>query len=97
MDMRRRIVQVAALAAGLWAIAGVTPAEARQPVPFEQRQQMRQEMREHWQQMPPDRRDMRREEYRERWQQQMPSGERQRLREEMREQRGGYGGRGGRW
>ncbi|MGE5493171.1 MAG: DUF3106 domain-containing protein [Actinomycetota bacterium] len=56
-------------------------------LPPEQRQQMRQQMREHWQQMPPEQRQERRE----RWQQ-MPSEERQRIREEMRE-RGGYGDR----
>lgn len=96
MDMRQRIVRALALAAGLWAIAGAIPIEAREQVPFEQRQQMRQQMREHWQQMPPDQRDFRRQDSRERWQQ-MPSDERQRLREEMRGQRREQGGRGGRW
>jgi hypothetical protein len=55
-------------------------------LPPEQRQQMRQQMREHWQQMPPEQRQERRE----RWQQ-VPSEERQRIREEMRERGGGYG------
>lgn len=96
MNMTKRIVRALALAAGVCALAGVAPADARPQVPTEQRQQMRQQMREHWQQMPPEQREWRRDEGRERWQQQMPSDERQRLREQMREQRG-YGGGRGRW
>jgi len=59
----------------------------------DQRREMRQQMREQWRQQPP-RSDEWRQEYRERqrdrWQQ-MPSDDRYRLREEMREQRGGRG------
>lgn len=92
MDIRQSIVRGLVLAAGLW-VVGSLPAEARPPVPFEERQQMREQMREHWRQMPPEQRYERREEYRERWQQ-MPYDERQRMREEMREHRGGrHGGR----
>lgn len=64
----------------------------------EQRREMRQQMRDQWQQSPPARQQERREyreQYRERWQQ-MPSDDRYRMREEMREQRGrdrGFGGR----
>lgn len=73
---------------------GVAPAERLAGLAPEQRQQMRQQMREHWQQMPPDQRDLRRQDNRERWQP-MPADERQRMREEMRGQRGGNGGRFG--
>lgn len=75
---------------GPWA-----PPGAMEP---EQRRMMRDEMREHWRQMPPEDRQRLREDRRERWQQ-MPPEDRQRLREEMRA--GGFGGgregpRGGR-
>ena len=59
----------------------------------EQRREMRQQMREQWQQSPPRREERRpdlREQNRERLQQ-MPSDDRHRLREELREQRGGRG------
>lgn len=58
-------------------------------LPPEQRQEMRDQMREHWRQMPPERREWAREhfhEQRERWQQ-LPPEQRQRLRDEMHEQR----------
>jgi Protein of unknown function (DUF3106) len=64
----------------------------------EQHRQMRQEMREHWRQMPPEDRQYMREANRERWQQ-MPPEDRQRMRDEMRARRGeggGYGPPGGR-
>jgi hypothetical protein len=63
----------------------VLPATAAERVPPsgllvqltpEQHRQMRQEMREHWRQMPPDDRQYRREGNRERWQQ-MPPDDRQ--------------------
>jgi hypothetical protein len=57
----------------------------------EQHRQMRQEMREHWRQMPSDDRQRWREANRERWQQ-MPPEDRQRMRDEMRVRRGEGGG-----
>lgn len=62
-------------------------------LPPDQRRQMRQEMREHWQRMPPEQRARFREERRERLQQ-MPPEDRQRLREEMRGRREDFGGQG---
>lgn len=67
-------------------------------LPPEERRQMRQQMREHWQQD----RELRRDERRQRWQD-VPPEDRRRMREEMREQRDwqpyrdsgrGSGGRG---
>lgn len=63
----------------------------------DQHRQMRQEMREHWRQVPPEDRQRMREANRERWQQ-MPPEDRQRMRDEMRARRGeggGYGPPGG--
>jgi hypothetical protein len=51
-------------------------------LPPEERRQMRQQMREHWQQD----RELRRDERRQRWQD-VPPEDRRRMREEMREQR----------
>jgi hypothetical protein len=64
----------------------------------EQHRQMREEMREHWRQMPQEDRQRMRDANRERWQQ-MPPEDRQRMRDEMRARRGdggGYGAPGGR-
>jgi hypothetical protein len=64
----------------------------------EQHRQMREEMREHWRQMPYEDRQRMRETNRERWQQ-MPPEDRQRMRDEMRARRGeggGFGPPGGR-
>lgn len=91
---------------GTWEASPVPRVVERQPsfgeqlayLGPEQRREMRQQMRDQWQQSPPSRREERREfreQYRERWQQ-MPSDDRYRMREEMREQRGrdrGFGGR----
>jgi hypothetical protein len=100
------------VAATLLAAGGAARAEFRREVgavplvvaqlPPDQRRQMRQEMREHWQQIqPPEDRLRLRDERRERWQQmppqdrqrwqQMSPEERQRLREEMRGRRDGAG------
>jgi len=56
-------------------------------LPPDQRQQMRQEMRDYWRQAPPDDRQRYREERRA-----MPQEDRQRMRDEMRGQNHGYGG-----
>lgn len=53
----------------------------------EQRQEMRQQMRDHWHQGQGDGRGAQRQEWRERWQQRAPE-ERQRMREDFRERRG---------
>ncbi len=55
----------------------------------DERRQMRQEMREHWQKMPPEERQRLRQERHERSDglQQMPADDRSRLREELRGQR----------
>lgn len=69
----------------------------RSDLPPEERRQMRQQMRDHWQQE----RDVRRDDGARRWQE-VPPEDRRRLREEMREQRHwqenreGQGWRGGR-
>lgn len=60
-------------------------------LPPEDRREMRQQMREHWQQD----RNMRREEGPRRWQE-VPPEDRRRLRDEMREQGRGQGDRDGR-
>lgn len=72
------------------------------PLPPEQRREMRQQMREHWQQMPPEERQEQRERFREQRQerreafQQMPPEDRSRMRDELRGRREGFdgGGRG---
>jgi len=73
-------------------VAGVAHAQ----MPPDQRRQMRQEMREQWQQAPQDNRQQMRGEQRER--SQMPQEDRQRMRDEMRGHGGSPhgGGRGGR-
>lgn len=75
--------------AALIGFAGAVHAQ----LPPDQRRQMRQEMREQWQQLPPEDRQRLREERRERWQQ-MPQEDRQRLRDEMRGRRDEFGGQG---
>ncbi len=65
-------------------------------LPHEQRQQMRQQMREQWRQTPPDYRDQRRHNPGQ-WQQQLPQEDRSRLRDDVREHRGGGRGRHDGW
>lgn len=66
-------------ASGAWAQQGYW-----RDLPPDERRQMRQQMREHWQQE----REMRRDEGPRRWGE-VPPEDRRRMREEMREQRGG--------
>lgn len=98
-----RAVALAVLLAGPvlpTAVAGerVPPAGWLVQLTPEQHRQMRQEMREHWRQVPPEDRQRMREANRERWQQ-MPPEDRQRMRDEMRGRRGeggAFGPPGGR-
>ena len=79
--------------------------QAQAQLPPDERRQLRQEMRDHWQQLPPDEKQRLRQERHERREsfQQMPTEDRNRLRDELRGQRdarsGGPGGehRGGRY
>ena len=89
MKPKRYIIRVLALAAGLGAAMAAVADE--RALPFEERQQIRQQMREHWQHMPPPRRGAAPDEARERWRS-MPPEERQRLREDLRSQEGHRGG-----
>lgn len=90
MSRKRHLVQLLAFLMGCGALAAAARADPH-PLPPEQRQQIRQQMREHWQQMPPPRMHSG-QEYRERWQS-LPADERQRLREDLRGQQEAYGGR----
>ncbi|MGE5471815.1 MAG: hypothetical protein ACM3X0_13525 [Bacteroidota bacterium] len=91
--MKRRTPLVLLLLLGLSGSLGSAWAQGRwRELPPDERRQMRQQMREHWQQD----REMRREEGPRRWAD-VPPEDRRRLREEMREQRGApppYEGRG---
>ena len=89
--MKRRLAPALILLFCLFGMAGNTWAEsARRDLPPDERRQMRQQMRQHWQQD----REVRREEGGRRWQE-VPPEDRRRLREdmreEMREQRGWQG------
>jgi uncharacterized membrane protein len=68
--------------------------QAQAQLPPDERRQLRQEMREHWQQLPPEERQRFRQERQERRElhQQMPAEDRSRLRDELRGQRDGRGG-----
>ncbi len=63
-------------------------------LPPDERRQLRQEMRDHWRQLPPEERQRFRQEREERREllQQMPAEDRSRLRDELRGQRDGRGG-----
>jgi uncharacterized membrane protein len=76
--------------AAFFSLAG----QARAQLPPDERRQLRQEMRDHWQQLPPEERQRFRQERQERREshQQMPAEDRSRLREELRGQRDGRGG-----
>ena len=65
------------------------PLAQQEPLPPEQRRQMRQQMREYWQQLPPEERRERRESFR-----QMPPEDRSRMRDELRERRNAWDGGG---
>lgn len=81
--MKRRIA-IALLFLSLLGSAGGAWAQAYwRDLPPDERRQLRQQMREHWQQE----REIRREEGAPRWRD-VPQEDRRRLRDEMREQRG---------
>lgn len=81
--MNRRLLLSLLLLLGLSGLLGSAWGQARwRDLPPEDRRQMRQQMREHWQQE----REIRREEAVRRWHE-VPPEERRRLREEIREQR----------
>jgi hypothetical protein len=92
MLVRRRILHLMFTLAASIGFAGAVHAQ----LPPDQRRQMRQEMREQWQQAPPEDRQRLRDERRERWQQ-MPQEDRQRMRDEMRGRRDEFGGQGMRY
>jgi predicted phage gp36 major capsid-like protein len=85
----QRFVRVMFVLMAFFVGAGQVQAQ----LPPDQRRQMRQEMREQWQQMPQEDRQRFRDERRERWQQ-MPQEDRQRMRDEMRGRRDEGGGQG---
>jgi predicted phage gp36 major capsid-like protein len=85
----QQFVRVVLVLTAFFAVAGSVHAQ----LPPDQRRQMRQEMREQWQQMPQEDRQRFRDERRERWQQ-MPQEDRQRMRDEMRGRRDEAGGQG---
>lgn len=98
-QMSRFVLFAAFLGLGGVAHADLSPMLAFQvaqwePLPPEQRRQMRQQMREHWQQAPPEERQRMREERREQRDtlQQMPPEDRSRMRDELRGQRQSLGG-----
>lgn len=82
--MKRRILLPSLLLLSLLGSAGGVRAQGRwHDMPPEERRQMRQEMREHWQRD----RELRREDGGPRRWHEVPPDDRRRLREEMREQR----------
>jgi len=83
--MKRRLLLSLLLLLSLAGSAGSVWAQARwRDLPPDERRQMRQQMREHWQQE----REIRRDDGPRRWNE-VPPEDRRRMREEMREQRGG--------
>jgi len=79
----KRCLVLCLLLLSLFGTAGAGWAQGYwRDLPPEERRQMRQQMREHWQQD----RDIRRDERRQRWQD-VPPEDRRRMREEIREQR----------
>lgn len=81
--MKLRLFPICLLFTTLLAAAGVQAQGQWRDLPPDERRQMRQQMREHWQQQ----RDVRREESGGGWRE-VPPEDRRRLREDMREQRG---------
>ena len=92
----KRPLLLLVLLAGLAAAGGASAQPHWRDLPPDERRQMRQQMREHWQQE----REFRRDDDRPRWHQMEPE-DRRRLRDEMRERRGQWpehgGERGERW
>jgi len=83
--MNRRLLLSLLLLLSLSGSVGNAWAQARwRDLPPDERRQMRQQMREHWQQE----REIRRDDGPRRWSE-VPPEDRRRMREEMREQRGG--------
>lgn len=83
--MKRRLLLSLLLLLSLSGSVGSAWAQARwRDLPPDERRQMRQQMREHWQQE----REIRRDDGPRRWNE-VPPEDRRRMREEMREQRGG--------
>lgn len=90
--MKRRILLATLLLLGLSGPVGGVWAQAHwRDLPPDERRQMRQQMREHWQQE----RELRRDEEPRRWSD-VPPEDRRRMREEIREQRAGSAEREGR-
>jgi len=83
--MKRSLFAALCLLSILFGSAGSAWAERWRDLPPEERREMRQQMREHWQQAPP-RREFRRDDEGRGWQQ-VPPEERRRMRDEMREHR----------
>ena len=82
--MKRRTLLSLLLLLGLSGqVGGVWAEERWRDLPPDERRQMRQQMRDHWQQE----RDLRRDDAPRRWGE-VPPEDRRRMREEMREQRG---------
>ena len=108
MKLLRQLSSVLMICGALGGLYGVAHAEfSPAPViqlaqwermPPDQRREMRQQMRDHWQQLPQDERQAFREQRRERREtyQQMPQEDRSRMRDELRGRRDGWdgGGRG---
>ena len=89
----KRPLLLLVLLAGLAAAGGASAQPHWRDLPPDERRQMRQQMREHWQQE----REFRRDDDRPRWHQMEPE-DRRRLRDEMRERRGQWPEHGGeRW
>ena len=92
MAHRPNVFRLILVLAALGAMAG----QAQAQLAPDERRQLRQEMRQHWQQLPPEERQRFREERQERREafQQMPPEDRSRLRDELRGHREGGGGGG---
>lgn len=96
MKFTTQVIRLMILVASTWALsvqaqAQLSDTHAPQQLARlspEERQQMRQQMREHWKQMPPEEREAYRQKRRERWEQ-MPPEEQQRKRDERRARDGG--------
>jgi hypothetical protein len=90
MAFRASLNRVVLLLIACLGLAGGASAQ----IGNEDRHQIRQEMREHWRQLPPEERQRIRQERQDRHEsfQQMPPEDRSRLRDELRGQRNGGGG-----
>lgn len=90
MNFKSKVLGLLLVFASTWPLPSVAQmdtnafaGERLAKLSHEERQQMRQQMREHWQQMPPEQQRDYRQERRERWQQ-LPPEERERRREDKR-------------